>query len=150
VARIDLAVVLRVHCRWGPPDDAEDKNHRRVISAWAVHYSRRRQLAAEAKARRAARRGASGQSAFGAFGASSLPYGGGRALSYGGSGYATASSAEEADAERTVRVLSERATAARGPGLPGEEPKPPASTWSATALAAVLIPALILLVVCLL
>ena len=49
VARVDLADVLRVHYEWG--------QHRKVISAWAVHYSRRRQLAGETRARSAARPG---------------------------------------------------------------------------------------------
>jgi Bacterial PH domain len=139
VTRVDLADVLRVHCDWSGTQEPDGKKHRKIISAWAVHYSRRRQLATEAKARRAARRGASGQSAFG------MPYGGGgRALPYASTAYAATGSAEEADAERTVRLLSERATAA-----PDGECQPPRSTWSGTALAAVLIPALILLVVCL-
>ena len=61
VAEIDLVDLLRVHCAWGGPPGAApaDREHHKVISAWAIHYSRRRQFAAEAKARRGARRSAS-------------------------------------------------------------------------------------------
>jgi hypothetical protein len=148
VAKVDLADLLRVHC------DVDGPGKRpKVISAWAVHYSRRRQLAAEVKARRAARRAQFGQSAFG------MPRG--RGGHYASTGYAAASTAEEADAERTVRLLSERATAARAEVVwanGAAEPQAPQtpvpqqplhSTWSWQAIAAILVPALILLVVCL-
>ena len=61
VAEIDLVDLLRVHCAWGGPPGAApaDREHHKVISAWAIHYSRRRQFAAEAKARRGARRSSS-------------------------------------------------------------------------------------------
>ena len=54
VAEIDLVDLLRVHCAWGGPPGAApaDREHHKVISAWAIHYSRRRQFAAEVKARR--------------------------------------------------------------------------------------------------
>ena len=82
VAKVDLADLLRVHCRWAGPADAAPgqpggKEHHKVISAWAVHYSRRRQLAAEARARRAARSPGLRRSSLG------LPSGG-RGLPYGG------------------------------------------------------------------
>ena len=56
VAEVDLADLLRVHCAWGGPPGAApaDREHHKIISAWAIHYSRRRQFAAEVKARRAA------------------------------------------------------------------------------------------------
>jgi hypothetical protein len=182
VAEIDLVDLLRVHCAWGGPPGAApaDREHHKVISAWAIHYSRRRQFAAEAKARRGARRSTS-----------AFPVGFGR--SYGSVEPARApASASEADAERIVKLLQARATAAHaeavwadspvetaGPhpaaGTDGAEPAPdpasapasatPASaattttvaatgwtepltsTWSRRALAALLIPALILLIV---
>ena len=61
VAEVDLVDLLRVHCAWGGPPGAApaDREHHKVISAWAIHYSRRRQFAAEAKARRGARRSTS-------------------------------------------------------------------------------------------
>jgi hypothetical protein len=196
VSKVDLADLLRVHC---------DAGHGRtkIVYCWAVHYSRRRKLAAETKARRAAAQTASGRSSlglggmggFGTFGRGSGGYG-------GGAGYASApTSTAEAEAERIVRVLSEYATAARaeavwagdtveiagskqteelqggegaeGAGEPAHattpEPaaatEPPAVTaghlpvagwldpltnpWDRKAILALLIPALILLVVCL-
>jgi hypothetical protein len=206
VADVDLVDLLRVHCDWGPPGaepetgaktgakQTDAKKHRKVISAWAVHYSRRRQFSAEAKARRAAspRR-------------SPLSLGGMGIPSYGTRGLSssTPGSAPEAEAEHVARVLREHATAARAetvwaqgtvplaptpptPAAPTSAPavtstaeatpsaeaasapqgapvsatastgaltgwaEPPQSTWNRTALAAILIPALILLIVCLL
>jgi hypothetical protein len=148
VARVDLADQLRVHCAWGTPPDQQGK----VISAWAVHYSRRRQMAAVARTRRAARTPGP---------RSSLGFpSGGRGLAYDapvpGRGGATA----EAEAEMIVRMLGDRATAARTEAAwaasgttavaaaGGTEPL--TSTWSGRAIAALVIPALILLVVCLL
>ncbi len=142
VAKVDLADLLRVHCQ----RDKQDQD--KVISAWAVHYSRRRQFAADARARRAS---GSRRSSFGL-------YSGGRDLSYRRPA-ASPAATPEADAEMVVRLLSERATAvqaeavwARGteaaPGHPGWS-EPLTSTWSRAAIAAVIIPALILLIVCL-
>jgi hypothetical protein len=174
VAEVDLVDLLRVHCAWGGPPGAApaDREHHKVISAWAVHYSRRRQFAAEARARRGARRSAS-----------AFPAGFGR--SYGSAALAREpASASEAEAEKIVKLLQERATAARAEAVwagstveiaapqpsaeaapaadpaPGTAPaaatttvpatgstEPLTSTWSPRALAALLIPALILLIV---
>ena len=175
VAQVDLADVLRVHYEWG--------QHRKVISAWAVHYSRRRQLAAETRARSAARPGGRRPS---------LRFG---APASGPAG--SAAPTTEAEAEKVAQALRERATAAQAeavwaagtaevasakvapaevapgkvaPGqvAPGQVAPatiagaetagvagrdgagPPKSTWSGRAIAALVIPALILLVVCLL
>jgi hypothetical protein len=164
VAEVDLVDLLRVHCAWGGPPGAApaDREHHKVISAWAVHYSRRRQFAAEARARRGARRSAS-----------AFPAGFGR--SYGSAALAREpASASEAEAEKIVKLLQERATAARAEavwatstveisGAPAESApetvpgttavattgwtEPLTTTWSRRALAALLIPALILLIV---
>ena len=153
VTKVDLADLLRVHCDWDP-GAAGGKKHRKVISSWAVHYSRRRQLTAEVRSRRGP---SSRRSSFG------LPSG--RGLGYGDmvpgpatarSAPASSASTAEADAEMIVRLLSERATAAQAETVwatgtvdiaRGSEPLK--STWSPSAIAAVLIPALILLIVCL-
>ena len=178
VTKVDLADLLRVHCQQGPGDT-------KVICSWAVHYSRRRKMVAETKARRTAARASSGRSSFGTFGLSGGGFGMGpgygrgtrRDAGYGSVAGGTSASAAEADAERAVRVLSEYATAARaetvwaegtvqiaGPGQetanePAAEVEPPAdlritgwleplkSTWNRTALLALLIPAVILLVI---
>jgi hypothetical protein len=181
VTKVDLADLLRVHCDWDP-GAASGKKHTKVISSWAVHYSRRRQLAAEVRTRRVS---GPRRSSFG------LLYGGGRGSAFGGvvtgPAPATPASAAEADAEMTVRLLSERATAARAETVwatgtvdiagpqPGEAAAPAAGTpavtpagtpavtpavagwlepltsrWSKSAIAVVLVPALILLIICLL
>jgi hypothetical protein len=173
VTKVDLADLLRVHCDWAPGSPGK---HTKVISSWAVHYSRRRQLSVAAKARRGSR---PGRLSFGVSGRSMLD---------GGMTSPPASTAE-AEAEKIVRLLNERATSAQaetvwatstvqiagtngahdhgpnGSGTNGTSPaKAPAaamlgptgwleplkSTWSGKALAAILIPALILLIVCLL
>jgi hypothetical protein len=179
VAEVDLVDLLRVHCAWGGPPGAApaDREHHKVISAWAIHYSRRRQFAAEAKARRGARRSSS-----------AFQVGFGRA--YGSATMASdPASSTEAEAEKIVKLLQARATAARaeavwagstveiagpapapgaGAAAPatapatGTDPETPpgttalatagwteplTSTWSRRALAALLIPALILLIV---
>jgi PH (Pleckstrin Homology) domain-containing protein len=176
VTKVDLADLLRVHCRWdsGPASSVESAEstgsaapgqRTKVIPAWAVHYSRRRQLAAESRARRAS--GPRG-SAFG-FPSVGGVLSGGRGLPSGDRGYpaggavATPSasvSAAEADAEMVCRLLNERATAAQaetvwatGTGTQTAAAtawlEPLKSTWSGKAIAAILIPALILLIICL-
>ena len=157
VTNVDLTDLLRVHCATGG-------ERPRVISSWAILYSRRRQFAAEARSRRANR---GRRSAFG--------------LAYGTQPSSAGASAE-AEAEKIARSLNERATAAQaeavwaggtvpiaGPSLAGQTGtvgrldaaqavvgmfgegggwlQPVRSTWSWSAIAALIIPALILLVV---
>ena len=138
VTRVDLADLLRVHCAWADPGAPDGTVHRTVISAWAVRISRRRALAAEARAVRAARPRRS---------SAAVPSGG-RGPSYG----APPAPAAEAEAVKVARLLSDRAEVARpaaGASGPPAGP-PPASTWSAPAIAALVIPALVLLLVWLL
>jgi hypothetical protein len=182
VTKVDLADLLRVHCRRGPDDT-------KIIYSWAVHYSRRRKAVAEIKASRAAARRSSGRPSFGTFGLSGGGFGmgagysgsGRRDLGYGSAAGGETASTAEAEAERIVRVLSEYATAVRaetvwaegtvqiagaGQGAADESAghleqtadgaadlrvtgwlEPLKSTWNRTALLALLIPALILLVI---
>ncbi|MGH3156443.1 MAG: PH domain-containing protein, partial [Streptosporangiaceae bacterium] len=56
VAGADPTDRLRVRCEWSDGD----KTARRAIYSWAVHSSRRRQVAAEMRARRQSRPGAHG------------------------------------------------------------------------------------------
>ncbi len=166
VAKVDLSELLRVHCDPGQGDPGQGGAGRKVISAWAVHYSRRRKLAAEARARRRGRSGDFWRSTPG------LPATTGRGRPYGASAPDPDASAAEAEAERIVRVLSDYATAARaetaadpaaGPaGVNGTRAAtataaagtgtttPLTSTWDPLAVAAVVVPALILLIVSLL
>ena len=102
VAKVDLADLLRVHCAWG--------EQHKVISAWAVHYSRRRALAAEARSRRAARSTGPRRSSLGLSA-------GGRGLPYGAPVSAPEASSAEAEAKKVVRLLSERTTAAQAEAL---------------------------------
>jgi len=191
ITDVDLMDLLRVHCTV----DQGQGERRKTVSAWAVHYSRRRQYSADVKARRATARTAGGRpSLFGGVPAAS------RSLSYG-TPAAARDTSDEATAKILVRLISERASAARAEALwtastpastgsttvptsttttsatdtdaPANSVTPantaiqtPASTaiqtpaidstrlltstWSTTALAALVIPALILLIVCLL
>jgi hypothetical protein len=177
VIKTDVTDLLRVRCEWiSQAPGREQVKHAKVIDCWAVHYSRRRQLAAEARARRMTARAVSGRSPLG------LPTSGSRG------GYASASPADstpEVEAEKIIRLLNEHATAARAEAvwaggtveIAGTDPAggtedlglsddpeasgglerlrktgwldPLTSTWSWPALAAIIVPALILLVVCL-
>ncbi len=74
MTKVDLVDLLRVHCDRAPGavDPAPGgKKDRKVISSWAVHYSRRRQLTAEVRSRRGrapgARRSACRREAAGAW-----------------------------------------------------------------------------------
>jgi len=189
VSQIDLADLLRVHCDPGPGG-----RRGRVISAWAVHYSRRHQLAEQTRARREGARLSFRRSSLGLpSGAGSGPYGARTGIQYGSAPASPAVPAAEAEAEKVVRILREYETAARAElvwaggqtadeaggqtgDLADDEPKdgvedatenetadaaedqttdlratgwlePLTSTWSGRAIAALIIPALILLVV---
>jgi hypothetical protein len=128
VTDVDLADLLRVHCNL---DQNQDQGKHKIISAWAIHYSRRRQLAADTKSRRAAARMAGGArpSLLGGFSSAS------RSMSYGAPVAASQTSSSEAEAKMIVRLISERATAARAEALwsasppdPSPSPSPPAAT----------------------
>jgi Bacterial PH domain len=142
VAKVDLVDLLRVHCDGGVPGG---KKQPKVISSWAVHYSRRRQFTADARARRAARPRRPGLGLGSSYGAGSH-----------GAGPATRDTSPEAEAEKIVRLLTERATAARaeavwaGGTATTTSTATVTSTWSGWAIAAVVVPALILLIVWLL
>src|SRR6516165_10414703 len=99
VTNVDLADLLRIRYQ----EQGRDK----TIYSWAVHYSRRRKLAAETRARRTAARASSGRrSSFGTFGLES--YGMGRRdVGYGSAAASHATPSAEAEAERIARVLSE-------------------------------------------
>jgi Bacterial PH domain len=165
VRKVDLADLLRVHVRvHGAPDPEPGAKSRKIISAWAVHYSRRRQVTTDMRARRASARAArGGGGGMTPFGISSSSY---------GSRLPTASSTSpEAEAERIARMLNDRATAA-GIEQATTEAETSAgtvtqttvvdhegasalagvrmvSTWSWQALAALGAPALLLLIVAL-
>jgi len=129
IARADSTELLRVRCEWLDGDSTG----RRVIYAWAVHSSRRRKVAAEMRAQRQARRGAHGLGAGRAGGFGSPPSAAPEPVPLG------------VDADQVVVTLTERAEQARldSPGTAVT----PVSTWSWPAVAAVVVPALALLIV---
>jgi Bacterial PH domain len=134
VAGADPAELLRVRCEW-PDGNAQQ---RRVIYAWAVLSSRRSELAAERRAQRRAQRAAGG------FG---LGFG------FGGSAWSGRPAAADApepaplhlDAARVAAALTERAEQARR-DAPGALAAAPVSAWHWPAVAAVVVPALALLI----
>jgi hypothetical protein len=124
VAGADVGDLVRVRCEW-PPDS------RRVIYAWAVHSSRRKQASAKMRESRRARRGA-GVGGFGVFGALPEPV-------------AAARPSAVSEADQVVAVLTARAEQVRA-AVSGPAATAPVSYWSWLALAAVAVPALALLV----
>jgi hypothetical protein len=128
ITDVDLVDLLRVHCTVG--------DRTRKISAWAIHYSRRRQYSADVKARRAAARTAGDRpSLFGGLPAAS------RSLSYG-TPAAARDTSDEATAKILVRLIDERATAARAEALwTASTPAPTTSTTDQTASANSVTPA---------
>lgn len=142
VEQVDLASLLRVHCR---RPDASASGRDRVISAWAVPYSRRRQMTSELRARRRLGRAARD--------IGSRPFGIPDPI-YRARPSAAADTSPESDAIRIARLLNDRA-AGIGPETPPADAKQPTdfrvvSTWSWPAIAALAAPALILLTVILL
>jgi hypothetical protein len=136
VAQVDPTDLLRIRCEW--PDG--DGTAKRVIYAWAVHSSRRKQVSAEMRAERQARGGSRRQVTSGGFGSISRP---------GGFGTPASAAAEPVplgvDAERVVATLTTRAEQAREDEADGRAVAP-VSTWYWPAIAAVLIPALAVLI----
>lgn len=141
VAGADPTDLLRVRCEW--PDG--DRTGRRAFYAWAVHSSRRRQIAAELRVARQDRRGPGAGGGFGAFAG-----GAGGGFGWGRPQGAQADPAREADslridADRVVTVITEHAERARLDPL--TVPAAPASAWNWPAFAAVVVPGLAMLVV---
>jgi hypothetical protein len=141
VAGADPTDLLRVRCEW----PGEDGTRRRVIYSWAVHSSRRRQIAAEMRALRQAQRG--GRGGFGGAG------GFGGVFGMGGSLGSSAHPAPEDDplrlnVGRIIATITERAEQARL-DAPEERAPTPVSTWDWRAVAAIVVPGLALLVVAL-
>jgi Bacterial PH domain len=142
IAGADPTDLLRVRCEWQEGTGTA----RRAIYSWAVHSSRRRQVAAEMRARRQSRQGSRG--GFGGVG--------GGFASMGGFGLATSFGSEPSpegdplrvDANKVVAALTERAEQARL-DAPATQPVAPVSTWDWVAVAAVVVPGLALLIVAL-
>lgn len=191
VAKIDLGELLRVHCEWsldplrGPGDSAGPGDpggpsgsgrvggsgeasgpRRKIIHAWAVQASRRRQAAAELKARRTASRSV-GASPYGRTGSYRLDHVAHRgeadrfARAVNDSASAPPGVVHMREVEQTVRTLNERAASAREGAeaarerstAPGESPLEraaavaPVASWDAGSVAALVLPALLLVIV---
>lgn len=139
VAGADPAELLRVRCEW--PDG--DGTARRAIYSWAVHSSRRRQAVAEMRARRRSQRGGSGGAGVFGFGSFGAAYGG-----PADSAPAPVGDPLRVDAGQVVAALTERAEKARLDS-PEAQATAPVSSWDLTALAAIVIPGLALLIIAL-
>jgi hypothetical protein len=136
IAGYDATDLLRVRCEW-PAAAGEGKG---AIYSWAVHSSRRRAIANELRAQRRDRRSVrgSGSSSFGGRG----PFG----------GYAPAAAADVPppkplglDADIVISALTAHAERARAEA-PDALARPPVATWQWPAFAAIVIPALLLLI----
>ena len=138
IAHVDATDLLRIRCEWQEGEGTA----KRVIYAWAVHSSRRRQVAAERRAARQARGGGGGYGLGG--------FGGGRPAKSGYGSYATPPDIPEpaslgVDANLVIETLTTRAEQARK-DEPAVRAAAPVSNWYWPAVAALLIPALALLI----
>ena len=137
VAGYDTTDLLRVRCVWTTAASAgnEGGEGRRAIYSWAVHSSRRRAIANELRAQtRGNRRSIGGRGPFGGYGPPPDNAPPPKPLGL--------------DADSVVAALTAQAdkTRARAPEVAAGAP---VSTWSWTAIAAVVIPAILLLIVAL-
>jgi hypothetical protein len=127
VSAVDATDLLRVRCEW--PDG------KRTIYAWAVHSSRRKQLASQLRAERRNSRSHGMIGGFGGFGgfAAQAEYD------------SAAASRTPGDADQVVTALAARAEQARSAASP-PQPVPPVSSWRWQPIAAIVVPALALVI----
>jgi len=124
VQDMDVRDSLEVRCT---PQDGEQKS--KTLYAWAVHSSRRSRIKAEARARRSAKSSPQPPASY-----AKLPAEAQAALT-------------RTDSENITSALRERATRARATGATGGRRT---ARWDLPAIAALVLPALLLLVVSLL
>jgi hypothetical protein len=171
VEKADLADLVRVHCRVPGAESVK------VVNAWAVHYSRRKQFAADAKSRRAEARGPQAPRWGGGVTSFGIP----QSASRNPRDLSVPATSAEAEAERIVHLLNDRADAIRADeiiatveadwdaeatgtpeatGIPetatspvvtgsAAEIRPVTSAWSRVAFGVLLASALILVICCL-
>lgn len=124
ISAVDAIDLLRVRCEW--PDG------RRTIYAWAVHSSRRRQLASQMREERRKSRPRRMIGGFGGFAAQAQ--------------YDSAAARRApTDADQVVTALAARAEQARS-AIPRPQPVPPVSSWQWQPIAAIVVPALALVI----
>ena len=133
VAGIDSASLLRVQCEWPLSGGTDTENiGKRAIYVWAVQPNRRRHAAAQIRAAHRASRGRSAARTGGLFGMPEPPD-------------TSDQQPLTEDAEQAVAVLTALAEQGRAAAA-GTPAKPPASTWYWPAVAAIIIPALALVI----
>jgi PH (Pleckstrin Homology) domain-containing protein len=125
VSAVDATDLLRVRCEW--PDG------KRTIHAWAVHSSRRRQYASQLRAESRKSRPRRMIGGFGGFAAQAE--------------YDSAAAARQTpgEADQVVTALTARAEQTRA-ATPRPQPVPPVSTWRWQPIAAIVVPALALVI----
>jgi hypothetical protein len=123
VAGVDATDLVRVRCEW-PPDG------KRVIHAWAVHKSRRREFASQLRAERRGSRSRRMTGGFGGFAAQAE--------------YEPAAKPAPSEADQVVTALTAWAEQARSAE---PRPEPPVSVWQWQAIAAVAVPAVATVIV---
>jgi hypothetical protein len=132
VAGIDSASLLRVRCEWPLSGGADTENTgKRAIYAWAMQAQRRRQVAAQLRTDRRSRARSPARTG-GMFGVPAPPDTSDQPPAVG-------------DAEQVATVLTALAEQGRA-ATAGTPAEPPASTWYWPAFAAIIIPALALVV----
>jgi len=142
VAHVDSTDLLRIRCEWQQGEGTA----KRVIYAWAVHSSRRRQVAAERRAARQARGGGGGGFGLGGYGGGRPARGGyGSPGGCGGPPDVPEPASLGVDADLVIATLTTRAEQARE-DEPAVRVAAPVSIWCWPAVAAILLPALALLI----
>jgi Bacterial PH domain len=129
VAAVEATDLLRVRCEW-PLDNGQDAAGQgsRTIYSWAVYSSRRRQVTSRVRVDRARPR---------------PPRAAGRP--FGAPADDNAQSAAMGDVGPVAAALGVRAETAHA-AIPGQQASPPVSTWYWPAFAAIVIPALALVI----
>jgi hypothetical protein len=137
VAKLDVLDLIRFHCEW--PEQPDRPAGKRVIYAWAIHMSRRRQMGQQIKAASRAKSGRSGGmlGTRGAYSTSSS------------TGYGTPAPPKPItnDAEQVLKTLNERLEQAHADGDWQAAARPPVSTWYWPSFAAILVPVVFLVIV---
>lgn len=140
VTGVDATELLRVRCEWpldGAPEEPDATRHspartgRRVIYSWAVHSSRRKQVTAQMRGERPRLRSRSAAGAGQSYGAPP--------------DYPAAAPSAIPDSQQIVAALSARADQAQA-ASPRPRARPPVSSVYWPALAAIVIPALALVI----
>lgn len=132
VAAVEATELLRVRCEW-PPSRGQAVPGKRLVYSWAVHSSRRRQVTAQLRSQRPRlrpERTVGGGGPYGAFAANDD---------------ADNQPPTVGDVGTAVAALSARAEGVRAAD-PDRQAAAPVSSWSRLAIAAIVIPALALVV----